>query len=142
MPQTREQRRARNCWFALETRFGPQNKWKDKASKYLGHLRKTAARIHLAGLGQALAFLLSRKGDSGTDARHAANDVGRLVLLGVGEQPPECIDKSADALLEKLRDEQTTWHWYTLSTREAEVVIAWLTRYLEGAGVEAKEEGE
>src|SRR5438477_252091 len=60
---SREQQRMRITWTILTERFGeePEGWGKVKGiEKYLSALKKTPARIHTCGLGQALAFLKSR----------------------------------------------------------------------------------
>jgi len=137
--RTREQERSKACWEALTAsrRFGPDtDKWRDdkqEESKYLAAVKKTSSRIYVSGLGMAIAFLQSReKGINGA----VADDLGGLVLKAMGRQP------GGDPSLQLIRAIQNAPDVATVAwaTEEALAVCTWLMRYLEGAGVEAKEE--
>jgi len=122
-----EQECSRLAWDKLINNFGenPEH-WQDtNASEYLGALKKTPARIHTCGLGQALAFL--RRGER--PAQQAQTDISNLtlLLLGIGTNV---------TLLDMLRQNDTDF-WF-LATDETMRVITWLARYLEGEGVKSK----
>ena len=128
--ETLEQRCSLLTWEKLTSRFGESTKaWKDhrEAEKYLGALKKTPARIHNSGLGQALAFLRSRPEPA---ANLAGQDLSELTLRLLG------IDNKDD-LLALLRANDSAFLF--LATDETMRVIGWLARYLEGAGVKSKQ---
>lgn len=132
--ETLEQRCSLLTWKKLTSRFGDSTEaWKNhrKAEKYLGALKKTPARIHNSGLGQALAFLASRPEDA---AKDAGQDVSELTLGLLG------MEKEKKNLLGLLRGNDSALLF--LATDEAMRVIAWLSRYLEGADVKFKQDDD
>lgn len=139
--RTREQERSKACWEALAdpARFSPDaGTWRDDSreeSKYLAALKKTSSRVYVSGLGMAIAFLRSRKQDING---HLAHDLGRLTLWAMGRQTG---GDPALELIETIRnsDDVATVAW---ATEEALAACAWLIRYLEGEGVEAKDEDD
>jgi hypothetical protein len=139
MPSTRQQLRASLCWsqLCLPERFdGEPARWKDRpnAKPYLGAVKETAARVYSAGVGMAIAFLLSR---NKTPAANAANDIASLTLRVLQLSDP-VLDQAASCLLERIRGGEMTE--YMLLAEEATEVAGWLARYLEGAGVKTDEE--
>lgn len=133
----REQQRSLACWARLASRFDPQeHQWsanRRDESTYLAALKKTSSRVYISGLGMAIAFLRSRnKPING----NLADDIGRLTLAAMGRRPGR--DPSLE-LIQVIRGAQNvaTVAW---ATEEALAACTWLMRYLEGAGVEAKEE--
>lgn len=135
MLKTAEQRRAEKTWECLQQFGADPSQWaaSDKEpGKYLNALRQTAARIHVSGLGQSLAFLNSRKG---APSKLAARDLSRLVLAEMGLQANGAA--AASTLIGTIRNGDI----YTLmrATEEALAVIAWMSRYLQGAGVKPVE---
>ena len=125
--KTREQERMEKTWRALTSRLGNEpERWKDKneAKKYLNAVRKTPARIHVSGLGQAIAFLKSHKADD------IAADISKITMEMLGTTD------SAD-LLGKIRSSDATILF--IATDEAMAVCGWLSRYLAGAGVKSEE---
>lgn len=127
--ETLEQRCSQLAWEKLtsKNRFGDQpGNWQEKAApEYLGALKKTPARIHTSGLGQALAFLRSRGEKAASWVEEDLSEL-TLHLLGMGN----------GNLLALLRGGDATFLF--LATDEVMRVINWLTRYLEGAGVKSK----
>lgn len=126
--ETLEQRCSRLAWDKLIARFGTHAEtWKgqSKAKEYLGALKKTPARVHNSGLGQALAFLRSRPEQAAVEAEQDLSEL-TLNLLGIG----------SGNLLALLRGNDSGFLF--LATDEAMRVIGWLARYLEGAGVKNK----
>ena len=133
--ETTEQRRARETWQRLIAGFGAPSEWKKPetgASDYLSALKSTPARIHSCGLGQAIAFLKSRKDDPSKKAASAARNVSELVLSMLGLADSD--------LIARIRQSNATFLF--LATDEAIRVIGWLSRYLEGEGVTTKQEGK
>jgi len=125
--KTREQDRMEKTWRALSNRLGNEpERWKDKneAKKYLNGVRKTPARIHASGLGQAIAFLKSHKADD------VATDISKITLEMLGTT-------DGTDLLGKIRSGDTAYLF--LATDEAMAVCGWLSRYLVGAGVKPEE---
>ncbi len=126
--ENREQQRMAQTWSTLTGRFDQDpSAWSDNdvAKGYLRHLKSTRARIHTCGVGQALAFLKSRRNDN--SAKAAVEDIGQLArsLVGLPGAPPDIF-----ACLRAA----STGEW-ALYTEESAQVVAWLCRYLEGAGV-------
>lgn len=141
MLQTREQVWAGDCWGVLTPteRFGSEpGEWKDKdgAKKYLGTLKKTTSRIYVSGLGQAVAFVLARN-EPGDMEFNAIEDLSQLVLRCMNVEPA---DNHGASLIRTIREGDQ----FTLmqATDEALGIITWLTRYLEGAGVQPDDIGE
>lgn len=126
---TREQQRMQLAWEVLSQRHGEDSgRWKDKGkpvSDYLGALKKTPARIQSCGLGMALAFLHSRSQEA---AKHAASDIEKATLKALGRG-------GQGSLLREIRTSDAAFLF--LATDEAVALIAWMTRLLEGAGVES-----
>ena len=130
--RTREQERMQAAWECLVERFGSDpSVWavEDRAKKYLTAMKKTPARIHTCGLGQALAFLRSRSDDI---LHKAEGDLSRLTLQLLGE--PE------GNLLMKVCQGDTPF--FFLATEEAMAICGWLTLYMKGAGVKSEDEEE
>jgi len=130
--RTREQQRQIRAWATLnrQDRFGSDpSRWKGdaNASVYLRALKQTPARIHASGLGQAIAFLKSR---GKQPAKWAAEDIGQLTLQLLGHP--------GDDLLGRLQEADVTLQF--LATDEALAVTGWLASYLEGEGVETRQE--
>lgn len=134
MTKTLEQKRAEASWGALEGHFGNElqnlNNRGDLAKRYLTSMRQTATRVHVSGLGQSIAFLRSRKDEGG---KLAANDLARLTLRAMGEQvqgvePSLALIRMVQSgnLIQMMR-----------ATEEVMGLIAWFSRYLQGAGIEA-----
>ena len=133
---TREQARMKDTWgvltdkhsFPMTTEFKLWNESeKNYARKYLGALRKTPARIHSSGLGQAMAFLRSRGDEVSKDL---CNDLGKLVHVPFGIQ--------GDDLIATIRSQNAAFQF--AATDEAMQICGWLIRYMAGAGVTAEEE--
>ncbi len=132
----REQQRMQKTWECLTGHFTDDtSSWQGdpRAKTYLSAVRKTPARIHSCGLGQALAFLRSRGRD---ESKWAEADLSRLVL--------EILARETDPdLLTLLRSTQQDLGFLSLVTEEAMEVCGWLARYLVGAGVtDASLEGD
>lgn len=126
--ETLEQRCSLLAWDKLVHRFtNATEEWKDNpdAKEYLGALKKTPARIHNSGLGQALAFLRSRPEQA---AACVEGDLAELALALLGVH--------GNNLLSLVRNNDNTFLF--LATDEVMRVIGWLARYLEGAGVKSK----
>lgn len=122
---TLEQTCSRLAWERLTNRFGNNpSQWQgnENAKKYLSALKKTPARIHSCGLGQAIAFLNSR---TEVPAVHAGADLSSVTLSLLDSQERDLI-----SLIRNCRSAT-----FFLATDEATRAIIWLTRYLEGAGV-------
>lgn len=122
-------------------RFHDHSGWRDnpECQRYLSATKKTASRIYVSGLGMAIAFLRSRKTtEKQIHNRHLGDDLGRLTLSAMGRQPG---GDPALALIETIRsaEDVATVAW---ATEETLSVCSWLMRYLEGEGVEAKDEDD
>ncbi|HEV2471887.1 MAG TPA: type III-B CRISPR module-associated protein Cmr5 [Chthonomonadales bacterium] len=132
MIKTREQMRMQATWDALITKFGDSDSWsngknKAQAKSYLTAVKKTPARIHTAGLGQALAFLKSR---GNQEAKDACADLSRITLSILGQNEHD--------LLASIRKGDSAFLF--LATDEAIAVCGWLARFLAGAGVTAEDD--
>lgn len=138
MPRSSEQLRAQDCWNRLVSRFGDDpSQWRARggAKKHLAALKKTAARIYASGPAMALTFLVSRKG---AEPKDAANDIAYLVMRRLPPQAAGNIDDAAHRLIQTVIGGDM--HGYALIADEALANIAWLARFLEGAGVEPDED--
>ena len=131
MPSTIEQKRAEGSWIAVTQRFGPQlDQHGALAKRYLTAMRQTATRVHVSGLGQSIAFLRSRKDEGG---RYAAEDLSSLALQALGRP----LAQNADASLQLIRLIQNEDLIFLVrATEEIMGLIAWSSRYLQGAGIE------
>ena len=128
--RTAEQQRAQQAWEALTDRFGEApDDWKSSkgAKAYLTALRQTSTRVHVSGLGQALAFLRSRD----NDGKMAATDLAGAVLTDLGL--PEGDDPALE-LISKIKDGDLIL--LMRATEEGLAYVSWLSRYLQGAGIE------
>lgn len=121
---SRAQERSLSCWLALahSDRFGPDVAcWSEneKARAYLTVLKRAGATLRVAGLGPALVRL--RNGSA-----EAREDLERLLCRGL---------RLGDAdVLDLLRTSNGGPLLLALAGEMAEL-CAWLTRYLDGAGV-------
>lgn len=151
MPEqiTIEQRRAEAAWDTLtrEDHFGtdleklnadgsiakPDLKANVKfAKQYLNAMRQTATRVHVSGLGQAIAFLRARKDEA---PKAAANDLAYLTLRAM-EQTNVVLNENTSLELIHLVQNGDLIKMMR-ATEEVMGLIAWFTRYLQGAGIEA-----
>ncbi len=128
MPQTLDQRRAKHAWEAVQQ----ATKLKEKKD-YGGHAKKLPTRIRAAGLGQALAFLLSKAGDP-----RAKNHKAHLGQLH--KDLTEWIIKERglkanrpDSLLESIIEGDSDF--LRLATDEAMNYLQWLNRFAEADGL-------
>lgn len=128
--RTAEQQRAQRAWKALTDRFGAApDRWNSNggAKAYLTALRQTSTRVHVSGIGQALAFLRSRD----NDGKMAATDLAGAVLADLGLPPG---DDPALELINRIKDGDLIL--LMRATEEAMAYVSWLSRYLQGAGIE------
>lgn len=130
--KTREQKRMEQTWKILTKTFTENtDAWKGdpRAKKYMGHVKRTPARIHTSGLGQALAFLKSRGRAEGILAEEHIAGITLAIL-----------DRPGVDLLGALRAEDAAFLF--MASEEASEVCGWLARYLAGAGLTPDETEE
>lgn len=134
--QTLDQRRANHAWKAIQEikKSFP----KDKAKEYGGHAKKLPMRIMVAGLGQALAFILAKAGDPNTREHkaqvkkvhdHLADWVIKNRLLSA---------TTSDDLLQSILKGDSDF--LRRATDEALVYLTWLNRFVEAEGLTDEEE--
>jgi CRISPR-associated protein Cmr5 len=130
-----EQRRAKHAWKAVEQivadhvkKQGPKRLPDDQAKKYGRHAKRLPARIHAAGLGQALAFLyakqeapelLQRLGDWVLDKRHNP----------FSEKPPPVEKALIEAIVVGEAD------FLRRATEESMAWLLWLNRFADAEGL-------
>ena len=118
--QTKEQKRAAYAWQCAKE---AQDNLSEKASEYGQLARGLPARIQTNGLGQTLAYLLSKgKGDPGKPHQLLYQHISRWVT--------EQLKWGAnDDLLVKLTQESSAN--YRRATSEAMALLIWLRRFAE-----------
>ena len=128
--QTKEQERAKYAWECVEE---AQSNLSEKASEYGQLARSLPALIQTNGLGQTLAYLMSKgKGDLSKPHQLLYLHISKWVTkeLGWGEN---------DNLLVKLTQESSAN--YRRATSEAVALLIWLRRFAEARLVKEENDG-
>lgn len=115
--QTLEQRRAKHAWEAVQ-----KAKKGSEAKKYAGEAKKLPARIHAAGLGQALAFIEAKS------VKQLHND---LTLWVIKERSIR--GKKQASLLENIIEGDADF--LRRATEESLAWLQWLNRFVEAEGL-------
>ena len=129
---TREQERMTWSWRALtaQSRFGATPAaWSannNKESEYLSRCKKGPSLIYSSGVGQALAFLMSRGGSTGKNVAEDVESIVKRVLNLPRNQSLFGMLRTMDAGM------------YSAVTEEAIEAFSWLALYLQGEGVKPK----
>ena len=138
--KTLEQKRAAKAWAHVNEIVSEIKKKEDTKSKlgenYRSGVRKAPAMIKTNGLGQTLAFLLSKEEKKAVDARNNPEKPEGYLYKHLEEWlcggeapipwPPELKDKP---LVERVMEVDSTI--YLQATQEALAYLGWLKRFAE-----------
>lgn len=126
-PDSIEQLRARHAWTSVQT---VKRQPAERREKYAQHARKMPARVLTSGLGQALAFLATRK-----EADALLQDLSAWVAQRWPPSPTEDRD-----LLQRIIHGNSLF--LRRATDEVLAYLQWLNRFAdaEGLGPDALEE--
>jgi CRISPR-associated protein Cmr5 len=131
-PPTLDQRRAKHAWEAvISLAIAPDEprKYGDDAKEYAREAKKLPTRIMSAGLGQALAFVLSKAKDKKPKLRRLHEDLTDWVIA----QRPLSAARRPSSLMESLLEGDADF--LRRATDEALAYLLWLNRFAEAEGL-------
>lgn len=122
MPRTIEQDRARAAWAAVEAVEARREVMK----KYVPLVQGAPVAIHTAGLGQTIAFYLSRKPDKNPEYESLLTHLATWVLRGRSTDVADATKRPSD-LMQAIQS--GTSDDYRRLTAETLAYLAWLKRF-------------
>lgn len=129
--QTLDQRRAEDAWRRITSQAKPATlprSYDEKAKEYAREAKKLPIRIMTSGLGQALAFLLSKAKDKKPNLRKLHDDLTDWVI-----QRRPMAAKQPDSLLQSIIEDDSTF--LRRATDEVLAYLVWLNRFAEAEGL-------
>lgn len=120
---TLDQRRAKHAWNAVAL-FASKN----EAEEYCREAKKLPTRIIAAGLGQALAFLLSKAKDKKPKLKQLHEDLTDWVI----RKRPLSSARHKDSLMQSILDGDA--EFLRRATDEVLAYLQWLNRFAEAKG--------
>jgi len=123
---TLDQRRARHAWEAIQRL--KQECSESACKEYAGEAKKLPIRIMASGLGQALAFVLSKATDKKPNLKRLHKDLTAWILK------ERCLPgRAPDSLLESVVRGDATF--LRRATDETLAYLQWLNRFAEAEGL-------
>lgn len=127
MPQTIEQQRAFAAWEAVGA---------NPSEKYETLLQGVPAAIHTAGLGQTIAFYLTRK--ARTEYADLLTHLAEWVVPRVGNADTDA-DTTPSGLMKAIQECESQ-QFYRRFTTETLAYLGWLKRFASARLLDAKQE--
>ncbi len=133
-----EQQRAQHAWKVIQGLM-EEGKAKPHGKEFRSEAKKFPSRVMTAGLGQAVAFLLSKSNDDNKKSKGVRELVAALNGWVCGKTAGLAAENSGNLMLSIANGDTL---FLTRATEEALAYIQWINRFAEAEGIKGEEEGE